>query len=58
MVDVRITEDSYNIIRIMLAQTLEAQMFNGKVEEWDGDLEMMFKALLELDIHAGYSRAG
>lgn len=58
MVNVQISDDSYSIIRVMLAQALEAQMFNGKVEEWDGDLEMMFRALLELDIHADHLRVG
>lgn len=52
MVNVRISEDSYHVIRSFLANTLEGEMLHGRVEEWDSENELIFKALVELNAHA------
>ena len=52
MITVRMSEDSYVVIRTILANTLEAEMLRGHVVEWDGELELVLGALLDLSIRA------
>ncbi len=58
MVTVRITEETYAILRRMLAASLDAEMLHGKVMEWDEVNCSTLRALLELNSQFSYCGRG
>jgi hypothetical protein len=49
MVTVRMTEETYALIREQVATIFEGQMLNGCVTEWNEFNEKALRALLELN---------
>lgn len=58
MVTVRMTDETYAMIRRMLAVSLDAEMLHGKVEDWDECNCGTLRALLELNSQFSYCGRG
>lgn len=59
MVTVRMSEETYALIREQVATLLECQMFDGRVSEWDELNEKALRALIELNSqYIQYGRVG
>lgn len=50
MVRINISNDSYSLIRYFLASSLDSEMLDGRVLEWDDINCLRLKALIELDL--------
>lgn len=58
MVTVRMTDETYAMIRRQIATMLECEMLHGKVQEWDEENEKVLRALLEFNTQVCYCGKG
>lgn len=58
MVTVRMSDDTYALIRRMVASSLDAEMLHGKVLEWDDINCDTLRALVELNFRVTHCGIG